>query len=37
VLLSLKHIKKRTYTLRISAIDPQGAKSIVVNRTLRVV
>jgi hypothetical protein len=35
--LSLKHIAKRTYTLRISATDPQGAKSIVVDRALRVV
>ena len=37
VLLSLKHIAKRTYTLRIGAIDPQGARSLIVNRTLRVV
>jgi hypothetical protein len=36
-LLSLKHIGKRTYTLRISARDAQGARSLVISRTLRVV
>ena len=36
-LLSLKHVAKRTYTLRISARDPQGLQSLVITRTLKVV
>ena len=31
-LLSLKHVARRTYTLRISARDPQGAQSLVITR-----
>ena len=36
-LLSLKHVARRTYTLRISARDPQGLRSVVITRTLKVV
>ena len=36
-LLSLKHVARRTYTLRISARDPQGAQSLVITRRLKVV
>ena len=36
-LLSLKHLPKRTYTIRISAQDAQGARSLLVTRTLRIV
>ena len=35
--LSLKHLAKRTYTIRISARDPQGARSLLVTRTLRII
>jgi hypothetical protein len=35
--LSLKHITKRSYTLRISAKDAQGAVSVISSRTLKVV
>ena len=36
-LLSLKHLARRTYTLRISARDPQGLQSLVITRRLKVV
>jgi len=36
-LLSLKHIAARTYTLRVSAKDVAGARSLVSSRSLKVV
>jgi hypothetical protein len=36
-LLSLKHLATRTYTLRVSAKDATGARSLVVSRSLKVV
>jgi hypothetical protein len=36
-LLSLKHVARRTYILRISARDPQGLQSLVITRRLKVV
>jgi hypothetical protein len=34
-LLSLKRVARRTYTLRISARDPQGLQSLVITRRLK--